>query len=220
MEDECSSGPVVNPEINKSSYWNTIYIENESPRWNLGQTAPPIADWLEANPAISGRVLIPGCGYGHDARAFAERGFDALAVDFAPLAIERGQALHSECTGKLKFEQADFFDLPQRYAEGFDFIYEYTCFVAFPPERRPEYVETVLNLLKPGGKLIGCFYNHGKEGGPPFNATREEVTALFGTDFELQTLEVAKRSIERRQGKELWVEFVKPPMNRGRLPDL
>lgn len=210
MEDRCSSGSNYNPEINKSSYWNTIYIENESPRWNLGQTAPPLADWISAKPEAVGKVLIPGCGYGHDARAFAEAGFEALAVDFAPLAIARGKEIHVECKNNLCFEEADFFELPSRYAAHFDYIYEYTCFVAFPPERREEYVNTVYELLKPGGRLIGCFYNHGQEGGPPFDANREDVQALFESKFDLQTLEIANRSVERRQGKELWVEFIKP----------
>ncbi len=209
MDEGCQKGTGFNPDINKSSYWNTIYIENESPRWNLGQTAPPLADWLAATPDASGKVLIPGCGYGHDARAFAEAGIEAHGVDFAPLAIERARQLHAECESGLSFEEADFFELPARYAGHFDYIYEYTCFVAFPPERRAEYVETIHELLKLGGKLIGCFYNHGQDGGPPFNATREDIQALFESKFDLQTLEIAKRSVDRRQGKELWVEFAK-----------
>jgi hypothetical protein len=64
-------------------------------------------------------------------------------------------------------------------------------------------------LLKPGGLLIGCFYNHGREGGPPFDITREQVLELYQPHFEIRKLEVSPHSIERRMEHELWAEFVK-----------
>ena len=197
-------------QVNKSEFWNSIYDEQESPRWNLGHAAPPLKHWLENSGAKPGRVLIPGCGYGHDVRALAEHGFDAIGVDFAPLAIERGNEVLAGTDGKFELRQADIFDLPATDRARFDYIYEYTCFVAIQPPRRPEYVQLKLDLLKPGGLLIGCFYNHGREGGPPFDVTREEVLKLYEPHFEIRKLEVSAHSIERRLGHELWAEFVRP----------
>jgi len=57
--------------------------------------------------------------------------------------------------------------------------------------------------------LVGCFYNHGRKGGPPFDAKREDVLRVFAPLFETRRLEVSAHSIERRQGHELWAEFFK-----------
>lgn len=193
-------------KVTTSSFWNAIYEEQESPRWNIG-IAPSLLNWLAESTAKPGRVLLPGCGYGHDAALFAEHGFDVVAVDFAPLAIERAKQLHAGA--RVDWRCVDIFELPRTEAGAFDYFYEYTSLVAIPPARRPDYAKLAHELLKPGGLLIGCFYNHGREGGPPFDVTREEVESLFGPHFKIRKLEVTPHSIERRQGHELWVEFEK-----------
>jgi len=85
----------------------------------------------------------------------------------------------------------------------FDAIVEHTCFCAIDVERRPEYVEAVARALVPGGTLLGVFYAHGREGGPPFDTTEAEVRRLFSTRFEIERLQVARDSFEVRAGKEL-----------------
>src|SRR5688572_31954904 len=99
-------------EISKPQYWDAVYALPEEPRWVLGQAAPPLARWLAGGPR-PGRVAVLGCGYGHDALAFAEQGFDAWGYDFAELAIERASArvlpLHKG--NRLHFVRADFFGL-------------------------------------------------------------------------------------------------------------
>ncbi|MBP9891509.1 MAG: methyltransferase domain-containing protein [Planctomycetes bacterium] len=198
-------------EINQPRYWDSIYKEPDEPRWVLGQAAPPLTHWLKSARRQLGRVAVLGCGYGHDALAFAEHGFDAVGYDFAELAITRGQErvvpLHKG--GRLKLVRADFFELPATESGRFDYVYEYTSFVAVAPERRQEYAQMCHAILKPGGILVGCFYNHGRDGGPPFDARREDVLRVFSPLFEIKKLEVSEHSIERRKGHELWAEFVK-----------
>ena len=133
-----------------------------------------------------------------------------MGVDFAPLAVQRAMEQSRGAPGTFEFRQADIFELPRTEAGKFDYFYEYTCFVAIEPARRAEYVQLALKLLRPGGMLIGCFYNHGREGGPPFDVTREQVMALYEPHFEIRRLEVTPHSIERRAGHELWAEFVRP----------
>jgi len=96
-----------------------------------------------------------------------------------------------------------------RYAGKFDYAYEYTCFCAIDPARREEYARAVHALLKPGGVLFGCFYNHGREGGPPFDVTKGEVKRIFAPLFTIKKLAVTPHSVERRKGAELWAEFVR-----------
>jgi methyl halide transferase len=195
-------------KVSTSAFWNAIYEEQESPRWNIG-VAPSLAHWLETEAPKPGRVLLPGCGYGHDARLFAEYGFDVVAADFAPLAIERATELHGQ--ESVDWRCADIFELVRTEMAAFDYVYEYTCLVAIEPARRPDYAKLCRDFLKPGGMLVGCFYNHGREGGPPFDVTRDEVHALFSPHFKISKLEVTPHSIERRKGHELWAEFEKLP---------
>ncbi len=196
-------------EISKPQYWDSVYNKPEEPRWVLGQVAPPLRHWLEHEAQNPGRVAVLGCGYGHDALAFAEHGFEAVGYDFAERAIERANArvlpLHKGT--RLRFVRADFFDLPKSESSAFDHVYEYTSFVAIEPSRRVEYARMCHAILKPGGTLVGCFYNHGREGGPPYDARRDEVISVFSPLFEIHRLEVSTHSIERRQGHELWAEF-------------
>lgn len=212
MSDEIPNspnGPDTEHEVSKSEFWNTIYKEQESPRWNIKQPAPALKHWIKTTNPARGRVLIPSCGYGHDVRLLAESGFEAVGVDFAELAIQRAMRQQKDAGGKIEWRQADIFDLAKTDREGFDYIYEYTCFVAIKPQRRPEFAQLEHDLLKPGGRLVGCFYNHGREGGPPFDVTREQVLEVYEPKFEIQKLEIAAHSIERRQGKELWAEFLR-----------
>ncbi len=198
--------PQPDERVNTPDFWNGIYEQEGSPRWNIG-VAPPLVHWLKEAAPRPGRVLVPGCGYGHDAVLLSRHGFEVVAVDFAPLAIDRARREYAD--EDVDWRQIDLFDLPQTEAASFDYIYEYTCMVAIQPARRAEFVQVEKALLKPGGLLVGCFYNHGREGGPPFDITRKQVLELYEPHFEIRELEVSTHSIERRMGHELWAEFAK-----------
>lgn len=197
--------------VDRAEYWQEIYEESEdhSPGWNLGEPNPELV-WRLANdkPAIPpGSVLVPGCGYGHDALALAQAGFEVSALDFAPMALEGARQAFADAGLSGEFIQSSVFDLGRDYDARFDFIFEHTCFCAIHPERRAEYAQLAARVLKPGGQLIGVFYYHGREGGPPWNTTPEQVREAFEPSFECRTLVVAQRSVERRAGKELWARF-------------
>lgn len=208
MEPSTATQGDTPQDINKPGYWNAVYAREGNPRWDLGRFAPPLHFWLQQQKNLAGRALVPGCGFGHDVRLLAEHGLETLGVDFAPLAIEGARKLHAGVP-RASFAQADMFSLLPAHAGAFDLVYEYTCFVAVDPPRRDEYARLLHGLLKPGGLLVGCFYNHGRPGGPPFDATREIVLRHFEPLFRIEKFEVSPHSIERRKGHELWAEFCK-----------
>ena len=70
--------------------WDQRYQENDTP-WDRGEPAPPLVEYLEDN-RLRGRVLVPGCGPGHDARFLASHGCDVLGVDIAQLALQKAKA--------------------------------------------------------------------------------------------------------------------------------
>ena len=74
--------------------------------------APPLRAFLATHP-IRGRVLVPGCGLGHDVRLLAEQGASVVGLDIVPKAVRQAQADYA--VGDERFEVADFLNLPDRY---------------------------------------------------------------------------------------------------------
>jgi len=182
--------------------WQSLYEANDM-RWDLGEVAPPFIKLWDAGKLPVGKVLIPGCGRGHEVMFLAEKGFDVTGVDFAVGATSYLVKTLKErnLTGRVLHQ--DFFALDDLHTEFYDLVLEQTFFCAIPPIQRPEYCKTVARILKPGGKLIGLFYNTGEEGGPPHNTTLEDIETIFSKTFTIQELEITNWSVERRRGKEL-----------------
>ena len=106
--------------------------------------------WIFWRPGRSwqrGRVLVPGCGTGHDARVWAEAGFAATGCD---IVSERGPAGGGkDARGRIggRIPSWVIFLLTLRRA-AFDWIFEHTLFCAIDPGRREDYVAAVLALAQ------------------------------------------------------------------------
>ena len=49
--------------------WEQRYQEGDV-QWDKGEASPGLVDWLAENADHpTGKVIVPGCGFGHDARA-------------------------------------------------------------------------------------------------------------------------------------------------------
>jgi len=181
--------------------WEQRYQSDDTP-WEKGAAAPPLLEWL-ARHEIRGRVLVPGCGSGHDVRALASAGADPVGIDIAPSAIQRADA-HAR-VGAERYEAADLFALPGHLIGAFDWVFEHTCFCAIDPSRRSDYVAGAVAALKPRGRLLAIFYvDPDNEGdGPPFGVSHEEIERLFGGYFEEITAYVPGIAYAGREGREL-----------------
>jgi SAM-dependent methyltransferase len=191
------------PTVNEAAFWQGLY-ERQGDRWELGGPAPPLVHYLATHPRLPGQhIAVPGCGRGHDARLLARQGYRVRAFDFAEPAIREARALAAQARVEVVFEQRDVFDLATDYRGAFDGLWEYTCFCAIDPARRPEYVALVHALLKPGGWLLACFFPVGERpGGPPFATTETEVRRLFEPRFAFEETYVPATSADGRQGRE------------------
>jgi SAM-dependent methyltransferase len=188
-------------------FWSEVYRQGHD-GWELARAAPPIARWLAAHPQAGQRVLVLGCGRGHEARLFARAGANVVAVDIASEAVEAARRLAEAEGVALEVRQADLFRLAadeQRY----DLVVEHCCFCAIDVRLRPEYARIVAEVLAPKGRLVGLFWNHGRPGGPPFTVDREELLATFTPHFEPLHWEVPEDSVATRLGDEFLAEFRK-----------
>jgi SAM-dependent methyltransferase len=170
--------------------WNTHYASNELP-WDTGQPEPTLVEWLDQAGLQPGRALEIGCGTGTNALWLAQRGFDVLALDLAPLAIERARAkARAQNATRCELQVRDFMrgePLPGT----FQLVFDRGCFHVFQdPEDQARFAERVAALLAPGGvwlSLIGSTEGAERAEGPPRRNAREIVNALEPS-LELVTL--------------------------------
>lgn len=192
-------------DVSAVSYWEAAYREKRD-GWELGEAAPPLVRAL-GELSGGGRALVLGSGRGHEARVAAARGFRVVAVDFAESArAEAARLTPRELAARIEWRAQDLFTLDRTDAGAFDVAVEHTSFCAIDRARRDEWVRVVRAVLRPGGTLLGLFYTHGRDGGPPFGATHDEVrAALERAGFGVVKSEVPADSVERRRGDELLV---------------
>jgi len=76
------------PRTDPSSpeFWEMRYRTSFTP-WDAGAVPARLREYIgQRRPA--GRVLVPGCGSGHDVRFLAEAGLDVQGIDFSPAALD------------------------------------------------------------------------------------------------------------------------------------
>lgn len=188
--------------------WEKHWTEQDTP-WNLKGVTPALIKWVQ-NVSVKGlKILVPGCGHGHDAYFLAKHGAKVTAVDFSPSALKAAQANYQH--PKLTWLNADVRDLP--YQDEFDRIWEYTCFCALEPSMRKDYFQSLRKVLKPGGNYWGLVFLKvpEPENGPPFQVGFAEFKELLEPYFKVDELEAAtNRSVKPRRGSEIWFEVHRP----------
>jgi len=210
------------------NYWEARYQTGEM-SWEKGAPSPGLVDFLAARPGFGGgdvlvapasvlklrqevrtaatgasrphwTVGVPGCGTGHDVRAWAQAGFDAFGCDIAPSAIRLATERTKAAGLTAQFQLANF--LRDEPPFQFDWLFEHTLFCAIHPGERDDYVRAVLRWLKPDGQYLAVNYMMvEKSEGPPFCTTREEQWQRFSPHFELMK-DWIPRSYPNRTGRE------------------
>ena len=198
----------------KCDDWQRHYEENDL-GWDLGQVAPPFVKLWQEEKLPLGKVLVPGCGRGHEVVFMAENGFDVTAIDFSSGAVTYLKNALKKRNLEGRILHQDFFSLDESHEGVYDLVLEQTFFCAISPKQRRDYVLNVSRILKPGGILVGLFYHTDEQGGPPYNTTREDIEMHFSKKFEIQELDKTFLSAEQRKDKE-WLGILKKPENLSR----
>jgi len=180
--------------------WEQRYQAGDMP-WEKGEPSPGLVDFLAHHPELPrASVAVPGCGTGHDVRAWAAAGFDAWGLDLAPSAIRASEEKTRAAGLKARFSRADF--LTEAPPQPFDWLFEHTLFCAIDLNRRDDYVRAVVRWLKPQGHFLAVNYMIRDESGPPFGVNQQELMERFTPHFELLRGWVP-RSYPNRTGLEL-----------------
>lgn len=177
--------------------WNQAYLTGECP-WDKGAAAPPLRAYLEQSQ-ITGTVLVPGCGLGHDVRLLAKAGAMVTGLDSAPKAIELAKGIGS--LDRIDYQVGDFLAFNPALVEGYDWVFEHTCLCALEPKQRQNYVDALCRVLKPQADYLAIFYIQVEnyDGlGPPHPITRREIDELFKSRFHILDARVPTESYSSR----------------------
>ncbi len=190
--------------VNQESWWSDIYRQETNPGWNLNEATEALKDMLPRLKLPKSRILVLGCGEGHDAALFANYGHRVTAVDISPEAIRRGKEKYGHLS-HIEFIEGDFFKLGPEFEKAFDIIFEHTCFCAINPTRRNELVKVWSHCLAEKGFLMGVFFAMFKPHGPPFGASEWELRERTKKLYQYLFWGRWRQSAPRSQGKELFV---------------
>jgi 2-polyprenyl-3-methyl-5-hydroxy-6-metoxy-1,4-benzoquinol methylase len=196
-----------------TEYWEARYQSQDMP-WEKGAPSPGLVDFLASGRDLPrGTVCVPGCGTGHDVRAWAAAGFEVYGFDVAPSAIRLATERTAEAGLRAKFALSDFLRDPS--PRQFDWLFEHTLFCAIELSERDDYVKAVLNWLRPQGHYLAVNYFIPDTEGPPFGTTRQEVWDRFSPHFELLK-EWVPRSYPNRTGLERMFWWRRKAVEKGR----
>lgn len=180
MVDDAPTGPTCGPQATLTRcYWQARYDEGRT-GWDRGAPSPALERWMASGALTPGRILVPGCGRGHEVVALARAGFAVTAVDYAPSAVASLRGLLAAARLDADVVEADLFSFTPTVP--CDAIYEQTCLCALAPERWPAYEQRLWSWLVPGGTLAAAFMQTFATDGPPFACRPEAMRHLFAAE--------------------------------------
>ncbi|HRO57708.1 MAG TPA: methyltransferase domain-containing protein [Burkholderiaceae bacterium] len=165
-------------------FWQERFESQRTP-WDRGEVNPALAQ-AQADGLLprGARVLVPGCGAGHEVAALAAAGCKVTGVDYAPAAVGLTRARLDQAGLQAQIAEADLLDWqpPAR----FDAIWDQACLCALHPDRWVDYAQRLADWMEPGGRLILLAIQVERDGrregrieGPPYHCDVNAVRALF-----------------------------------------
>src|SRR3569832_979026 len=84
-----------------AAHWDQRYLNGDTP-WNSGLVSRELVRVLQEEHVLPCRAVEFGCGTGINAVHLAQQGFDVLAADCSPVAIERARQLAVEANVSMR----------------------------------------------------------------------------------------------------------------------
>lgn len=129
-----------------NDYWNGRFA-NEGQIW--GETASPTTAaasvWFDRYQVD--KVLVPGAGYGRNAKALASV-YTVDALELSPAAVAAGRKWAPE----VRFIEGSVLDLPSTL-DTYDAVYAYDVLHLFMAAERERMIREITGRLRPGGLL-------------------------------------------------------------------
>lgn len=182
------------------AFWDQGYRETAG--WDLGGPHPALGATVDQLKLARSRVLVLGCGRGHDAAFLAKKGHIVTAVDSSPEGLNQAKALYRDIPG-LQFLLLDGFHLPQAMMGQFDLVFEHTLYCAIDPKRRNDLVSVWRRVLHDQGQLLAILPLFDRNEGPPFASTEWEIQQRLKRTFRFLYWTRSALAPPQRKGQEL-----------------
>ena len=88
--------------------------------WSDGSPSPFVVEWAIGKPP--GRALVVGCGLGEDAVFLEKNGWDVVAFDLSPTAVEWAKKRHEKSS--IEWVVADLLNPPDEWISQFELVLE------------------------------------------------------------------------------------------------
>jgi SAM-dependent methyltransferase len=188
--------------VDMPQFWDEIYQTEENPPFDMGRETAILPAVLPQLKMSKSRVLVLGCGKGHDAAYFARQGHTVTAVDMSTEGLAQARKLYGDVEG-LTFEQHDAFALPEAWNGRFDLIFEHTLYCAVDPSQRNALVQQWRRLLHPQGHVLAILFAFEKRTGPPWGGSEWELRERLKRGFDFLFWTRWHHSIEKRKAREV-----------------
>lgn len=167
-------------------FWQQRFEQGQTP-WDRGAPHPQLQAWLDAGAlSVGQRVLVPGCGSGHELQALARHGLVVRGLDYAPAAVARAREGLQAAGLHAEVEQADVLQWQAPADARPEVVYEQTCLCALHPDHWQAYAAQLARWLPSGGTLLALFMQARREAagqglieGPPYHCDINAMRALF-----------------------------------------
>ncbi|TCM38179.1 bifunctional 2-polyprenyl-6-hydroxyphenol methylase/3-demethylubiquinol 3-O-methyltransferase UbiG [Kribbella sp. VKM Ac-2568] len=163
--------------------------------WDRGGAHPLLSDWVQtAEPDGTGKqALVVGAGTGWDAELVADLGYETIAFDISPTAIETAKRAHPNT--KATYQTADLLNPPADWHRAFDLVVEIYTVQALPIALQAEATKRVGEFVRVGGSLLVIAAARADDEpdaaveGPPWPLTRAGIDAFAIGDLRLIQLD-------------------------------
>lgn len=150
--------------------------------WDSGTPHALLVDWAKDRDGAGRRALVVGAGLGRDSEYLASLGYDTVAFDVSPTAVESTRQRHPDTV--VDYRAADLLDPPAEWRHAFDLVLESMTVQALPVDLHATAIPRVASFVAPGGTLLVIAHAR-EEGpapdGPPWPLTKTEIDS-FATD--------------------------------------
>lgn len=166
-----------------TGWFEVIYTEasgnTEAVPWAKTSPHPALINWLATANITDKKALVIGCGLGDDSELLAQNNAKVTAFDIAPSAIAWCEKRFPDSS--VNYLVADLLNLAStsNWNNAFDFIFESKTIQALPLAIRPNVIEAIAMLTKPGGTLLIVTRLRDTEAdpdGPPWAVSKEELS--------------------------------------------
>lgn len=136
-----------------TEFWEATFRDKQE-MWGWKPTDSAIETLALFKKHGINNILIPGFGYGRNAKLFTDNGFNVTEIEISETAIGLAK---KHFGGRVKIHQGSVHSMPFD-KELYDGIFSYALIHLLSAEDRIKLIEDCYNQLKPNGYMFFCIH--------------------------------------------------------------